>query len=151
RTAIDARPVQRRVDQAIGESHEWSEPAHMFLFAGELDAARDYYERVVSLGTGSGSDLLARSQLQRIAGDIAGAYEATRAQLKRYDNDYARRDLAGLEFMLGRVDSGWAVLRPRMALSDQMVLWVGAMAGHRLQGMPARDVHEWITRSSYGK
>ena len=150
RKVIDARPAQERTDQAIGESHEWSEPAHMLLFAGEVDAAREYYERVVRIGTGSGSDLLARAQLRRIAGDMAGAQKATRVQLERYDNDYARRDLAGLEFMLGQVEGGWTVLRPRLSVSDQMVLWVGAMAGHRMQGLRARDVHDWIARSNFG-
>lgn len=150
RKVIDARPAQGRVDRAIDESHEWSEPAHMLLFAGEVDAARDYYERVVRIGTGSASDLLARAQLRRIAGDVAGAQKATRVQLERYENDYARRDLAGLEFMLGQVESGWAVLRPRLSLSGQMLLWVGAMAGHRMQGLRAHDVHEWIARSNYG-
>ncbi len=150
RRAIDGRPAQGRIDQAINESHEWSEPAHMLLFAGEVDAARDYYERVVRIGTGSGSDLLARAQLRRIAGDVAGAHKATLAQMQRYDNDYARRDLAGLEFMLGRMEDGWAVLSPRLSLSDQMLLWVSAITGHRMQGLRAREVHEWMVKSNFG-
>lgn len=151
RRVIDARPAQARTDVAISESHEWSEPAHMLLFAAEVDAAREYYERVVKFGTGSGSDLLARAQLRRIAGDTAGALKATRAQLERYDDDYARRDLAGLEFMLGRMDSGWDVLRPRLSVSERMYLWVGALAGHRVQGLRAREVHDWMVQSNVGR
>jgi hypothetical protein len=150
RALIDERPVDRRADYRINETHEWAIPAHALFYAAELDPARQYYQRVADIGTGSNSDLHARVRLRLIAGDIPGALKATRERLERYGKDFARRDLAGLEFMLGHADAAWAVLRPRLPQSGELELWVGAEVGHRIQGLTSRQVRDWIATSDYG-
>jgi hypothetical protein len=150
RALIDERPADRRSDSAIAETHAWAIPAHAFFFAGELDAARQYYQRVADIGTGSGSDLHARMRLRLIDGDIPGALMATRARLERYEGDFARRDLAALEFMSGHGDRAWDALRPRLPQSAEVELWIGAEVGQRIQGLTARQVRDWIAHSNYG-
>jgi hypothetical protein len=92
----------------------------------------------------------ARVRLRLIAGDISGALEAVRARLERYEGDFARRDLAGLEFMSGRADRAWSALQPRLPQSAEVELWVGAEVGQRIQGMTARQARDWIAQSGFG-
>jgi len=150
RALIDGHSINRQSDAAIEESHAWAYPAHAFFFAAELDAARQYYQRVKGIGTGSESDLHSRVRLRLIAGDIPGALQATRARLERYESDFARRDLAGLEFLSGYGDRAWSALQSRLPQSAILELWVGAQVGQRIQGMTARQVRDWIGQSGYG-
>lgn len=147
RSVIDAYPRDLRADQRIRESHAQALPAHAFYFAGELDAARVYYERTAQIGTGSESDVVARARLRQIDGDLAGMQQATLARLERYPSDFARRDLAGLAFIRGRRDEGWSWLEPRLANADTFGLWVGAMVGHRQAGAGMAQVRDWIASS----
>lgn len=151
RQIIDARPRDERRDYAISESHAWAQPARFLFFAGELDAAREYYERVTRIGTGSSSDLHAYSRLRQIAGDIPGAAAATRERLARYESDYPRRDLAGFDFMLGRPADAWQVLAPRLAVSSEIELWAAVEAGQRIERKSAREALNWIKQSGYGR
>ena len=150
RALIDARPVDRRGDSVISESHAWAMPAHALYFAGELDAAAIYYRKVVGFGSYSASDLQARVRLRLISGDVPGALRGSRERLERYEDDFTRRDIAGLEFMTGHPDRAWDVLKPRLALSDQSELWVAVQVGQRLQHMDARRALAWISEASYG-
>jgi hypothetical protein len=150
RALIDARPDDRRADAAIGESHAWARPEFAFFFAGELEAARYYADKVVRLGSYSSSDLQARERLRLIAGDIPGALQATRERFERYGDDFSRRDLAGLEFMRRQPERAWAMLTPRLPASDQLELWTGVAVGQRLDGTSLRAAHDWIVKSDYG-
>ena len=149
RALVDARRVDARPDAAISESHAWVRPAHMFYYAGEFDAATFYYKRAVGFGSYSSSDLQARARLRLIAGDIPGALVASQERLQRYGDDFARRDVASLEFMSGRPALAWAVLTPRLPLSDQSELWLAAEVGQRIEGKGARAAHDWIEKSSF--
>lgn len=138
RALIDQRTDDRRREFAIAESHEWAGPAHVFFFSGDLEEARFYYRKVSKLDTYSSSDLQAKVRLSLIDGDIQSASQAAQRRLERYEDDFARRDLAGLAFMLGNSDQAWSALNPRLALSSQFQLWVGAQVGHRIEGRTAR-------------
>jgi hypothetical protein len=70
--------------------------------------------------------------------------------LLRYEGDYARRDLAGLEFVSGHNEQAWAALTPRLALSESVALWTSALVGQRQQGLSVKQVREWLTRSDCG-
>jgi hypothetical protein len=150
RALIDARPDDKRADFAIVESHQWVNPAYVFYFAGEAEAAGIYFGKVAKIGTYSESDLAAREALRLLAGDIPGALKAARDRFDRYQGDFARRDIAGYEFMRGHPDLAWAALIPRLPLSDQSELWAGAMVGQRMEGKNARSAHDWMVKSSYG-
>ena len=147
---IDARPVDKRAGEAIGESHNWASPAFVFLFAGELDTAKHYYTRVAEIGTYSESDLTAREALRLLAGDVPGALDAARERLRRYESDFARRDVAGLEFVSGQSERAWATLAPRLPLSDRSELWSAAAVGQRMEGRSAKSADEWAVASGYG-
>lgn len=147
---IDARPVDRRVGEAVTESHKWSMPAFVFLFAGEVDTAKHYYARVAEIGSYSESDLVAREALRLLAGDVPAALEAARQRLQRYESDYARRDLAGLQFSLGQTQGAWSTLAPRLSTSDRSELWTAVAAGQRMEGKSAKAAYEWAVASSYG-
>jgi hypothetical protein len=150
RVLFDARPEDKRVGQAIEESHAWAEPENVFYFAGELEAARVYAAKVAKTNTYSSSDLQARVRLRLMAGDIPGALQLSQERLDRYENDFSRRDVAGMEFMRGHPEAAWATLAPRLALSDQSELWVGVQVGQRLEGRSARAAYDWIVKSGYG-
>jgi hypothetical protein len=150
RSFIDERAIDLRSDSRIDESNDWAIPAHQFFFAGELEAARYYYELVASFNTGSGSDLQARLRLRLMAPDIPGALKASRAMLRRYEGDFARRDVAGLEFMSNHEDAAWEVLRPRLPQSNEIDFWIGASVGQRIKGLTARQVRDWIVQGDYG-
>lgn len=149
RGVIDGRPRNQRIDQQVGESHVWVDPADAFFFAGELDAARHYYEQVRSIGTGSSSDLTARARLALIDGDIDEATEATAARVRRYDSDYVRRDLAGLMILRGRKAEAWQVLKPRLMTPKTLQLWVGALVGWRVDGLDRPGVSRWFEREGF--
>jgi hypothetical protein len=144
RAVIDAYQQNQRSEHRITLSHDWARPAHALFFAGELDAARHYYERVRDVGTGSESDLHALARVPMIDGDLRGALAATDARLRRYESDYSRRDVALLSFLTGQRERGWAALQPRLASASTFELWVGAFAGHRIEGLDLVGVNAWL-------
>lgn len=150
-TMISARPDDKRRDERIGESHAWATPAHAFFFSGELEAAGVFYEKVIQIGTGSDSDLLARSRLPQIAGQWTQMLEASQRRLQRYDTEAARRDVAALMFMRREPASAWQTLLPRIAASDTVNLWHGAMVGHRIEGADIKQVDAWIVQNRLEK
>jgi tetratricopeptide (TPR) repeat protein len=141
---IEARPPNMRSDERIGESHAWAEPAHALFFAGEPDAARGFYERVLRIGSGSQSDLHARSRVPQIAGRLDEALEATRRRQQRYESDYARRDIAALLFMRREPEAAWAALTPRLATSQVPPLWHAVLVGHRVERADMARVDAWF-------
>lgn len=148
---IEAQPVNQRVDEQVAESHRWARPGHALYFAAEPEAAKRYYERVLTIGTGSDSDLHARARLRQIEGDIPGAMAATESRINRYDNDFARRDMAALLFMTRQPDKAWQIVLPRLANTSTFQLWVGAHVGHRIAGLDLRQTRDWIaTRNLQG-
>ena len=142
---IDAQPVNQRADERIGESHRWASPAHAFFFAAEPEAALRYYEKVAAIGTGSQSDLHARGRIPLLRGRLPEAFEAIQARQRRYDSDFARRDVAGFLFMQRQPDAAWSLLLPRAALSESMPLWDGILVGHRQSGLEAGQAVDWLT------
>lgn len=148
---INARPPNMRSDERIGESHAWADPAHALFFAGEPDAARGFYERVLQIGTGSQSDLYARSRVPQIAGRLDEALEATRRRLQRYESDFARRDIAALQFMRGQREQAWALLQPRLAASQVVPLWHAVYVGHRIERADQRRVDAWFAERKLEK
>jgi hypothetical protein len=146
RGVIDGYPPNMRVDAQVRQSHVWSLPAHAFFFAGDMDNAKPYYQRVSNIGTGSGSELHARARLRQIEGDIPGMLTATSDRQRRYESDYSRRDLAGLLFMTGQKDQAWEWLTPRLASATTFQLWVGALVGQRADRQSLQEVKAWIGR-----
>lgn len=141
---IDAQPENRRADERIGESHRWATPAHAFFFAAEPEAALRYYEKVAAIGTGSQSDLHARGRVPLLRGRFQESFEAIQARQRRYDSDFARRDVAAMLFMQRRPDAAWSLLLPRAALSESLQLWDGIMVGHRLAGLEPGQAVDWL-------
>jgi hypothetical protein len=139
----------QRGENAILESHRWARPGHLFFFSGDLADARHYYAKVTQIGTYSGSDLQARVRVRLLDGDLEGAARASQERMDRYENDFARRDLAGLLFALGRRERAWATITPRLGLSNLSELWLAAMVGQRQEGKSAREVRAWIAQSGY--
>lgn len=141
---IDAQPDDQRQDNRVGQSHLWAEPAHYFYFAGELAPAKKYYRKTADIGTGSESDLMARIRLKLLDGQMREALDATIRRSERYESDYARRDRAGLLFMLGQHEAGWDVFMPHAVSSKLFPLWVGAYVGHRKEGLDLAGVDRWL-------
>ena len=144
RRLIDARPARAHVEDAIGESYDWAMAAHMFYFAGELDAARFYYAKAASYGTGSEPDLMSRVRVAAIDGDVRGAFERNRQRVQRYGNEWAIADEAGYLFMLRRPDEAWQLIVPRMQTSTESPLWRSALAGHRIADDPLDKLPAWL-------
>lgn len=142
---IDDMPQDQRVEAQVSRSHAQSLPAHAMYFAGELEAARKYYALVREIGTGSDSDLLAGVRLRLLDGDLSGATVATEARLKRYESDFARRDLAGLLFMKGEAARAWQVLIPRLPTASHPPLWDAALVGHRSANESLAGVQQWLS------
>jgi tetratricopeptide (TPR) repeat protein len=151
RAVIDGFIDDSRVDMQVGESHEWSRAAKAFFFAGETEAASDYFKRAQQSNTGSESDLLARIRLQQIAGNIQGAREAAERALNRYENDYSRRNAAWLLFMTNSSDRAWATILPRLAVTDRFAVWMAALTGHRLNGTSLALIRDWIVSNKLQK
>ncbi|HEV8691016.1 MAG TPA: hypothetical protein VGQ91_12015 [Ideonella sp.] len=143
---LEKHPVEARSDRQVRASNDWAAPAHAFFFAGELGAAKDYYERVRRVGTRSESDMHAEVRLRQIDGDIAGALRATEARLERYESDFSRRDLAGFEFMRGHAERAWSVLTPRLVSTKTLELWTGVQVGQRMEGKSLQAVSAWLSQ-----
>lgn len=144
---IDAQPTDQRTDTRIRQSHAWAEPAHFFYFAGEPGAARKYYQKVAEIGTGSESDMMARTRVKLIDGELREALRSTTARVERYDSDFARRDQAGLMFMFGQRDKAWDTFMSRASATDLFQLWIGAYTGHRMERANADQVNAWMLSS----
>ncbi len=141
---IEERPVDQRRDEQIGESHDWNDVANAFYFAGDIANARRYLQRVRLIGTGSSSDMMAAERLSMIDGDVEAAIAAAERRLRRYDDDFVRRDRASLHFMRAQSDEGWALLRPRLFNASSFELWHGAFVGHRIAGVDVTAASAWL-------
>lgn len=150
REVIDTFPPNMRVDRQVQQSHLWAMPAHAYFFASDMAAAKAYYERVREIGTGSQSDMHARVRLSQIERDIRGATAATEDRLRRYESDFARRDLAGLMFMTGRKEAAWQVVAPRLASASTFELWSAALVGQRIERLDLKSVQGWVARQGVG-
>lgn len=148
---IEAQPINRRSDERVSESHRWAAPAHAFFFAAEPEAARLLYEKVVAIGSGSDSDLMARGRILELAGRSAEAFAEHQRRQQRYDSDFTRRDVAAGLFMTRQSDAAWRVLMPRAAMSEWLSFWDGVMVGHRMAGLSPAQAGEWLQTNGLDK
>jgi hypothetical protein len=148
---IEAQPVNRRSDERVSESHRWAAPAHSFFFAAEPEAARRLYEKVVAIGSGSDSDLMARARVLELSGRSAEAFAEHQRRQQRYDSDFTRRDVAAGLFMTRQSDAAWRVLMPRAAMSEWLSFWDGVMVGHRMAGLSPAQAGEWLQANRLDK
>ncbi len=148
---IAAQPENHRADARIGLSHDWGEPAHGFFFAGETEAALKAYDKVDQIGTGSSSHLQAIARSAQLRGRFDDALEAHQRRIRRYESDYARRDVATMLFMKRQPQAAWDLLLPRAPMTGTFQLWVGMMAGHRIEGMDAAGAGQWLRAQGLGK
>lgn len=147
RRIIDARRTHSRVEDSLGETEAWAEAGHLFFFAGEFGAAREYYARAVSRDDGSESDMMARVRLALIDGNMAGARAETHRRLERYDSDGAAADEAAWLFMRGEAGPAWTLIQSRIQTSEASALWRVALAGQRIGGRPLAALPDWIVRN----
>ena len=148
---IEAQPVNRRGDERVSESHRWAAPASAFFFAAEPEAARRLYEKVVEIGSGSDSDLMARARVLDLAGRFAEAFAEHQRRQQRYDSDFTRRDVAAGLFMTRQSDAAWRMLMPRAAMSEWLSFWDGVMVGHRMAGLSPAQAGEWLQSNRLDK
>jgi hypothetical protein len=144
RAVIDGYVKDDRTDRQVAESNEWDSAASALFFAGEEEAAAAYYQQVRELDTGSEADLRSSIRLHQIAGEIPAARDAAEVRLRRYESDFARRDLAGLLLMTNKTEQAWATIRPRLAVTDRFEVWMAAFAAHRLSGLRLAEIQDWI-------
>ena len=147
RRVIDARPTRKRVDDAIGETTALAAPGYALFFAGELAAARPYFERAAKIGVGSNDDLMSRIRVAQIDGNVHRAFEVDRQMAERYTDEWATSNQAGYLFMAGHANEAWALNLPPLQTTRQMVLWRTALAGHRAAGTPLGAQAEWLGRN----
>ena len=147
RRIIDARTARSRVEDSLGETEAWADAGHLFFFAGELGAAREYYARAVSRDDGSESNMMARVRLALIDGNMAGARAETHRRLERYDSDDAAADEATWLFMRGEAGPAWTLIESRIQTSEASALWRAALAGQRIGGQPLAALSDWIVRN----
>ncbi len=144
RRIIDSRPHQAYAKNPLGETIALAQAGHLFFFAGELQAARDYYARAAANDDGSEACLMARQRVALIDGNFAAAREATQRRLERYDADAAAADEAGYLFMQGKPDTAWQLIQSRVQTSREPALWRIALAGHRIAGDPLAALPRWV-------
>jgi hypothetical protein len=144
RKLIDDVQANSRDDDRVAQSHAWADPAHAFFFASDMESARVYYQKVVGIGTGSGSEAAAQARLAMIDRSLPRALEATQYRKRRYDSDFVRRDLSGLLFMTGHAQEAWAAIVPRLALASTFELWTGAVVGTRAEKRDLAAAKAWI-------
>jgi hypothetical protein len=144
---IDAQPEDQRQDNRIDQSHAWANPAHYFYFAGELKPARRYYAKTAEIGTGSESDMMARTRLQLLDGNLRKALDLSTRRVLRYDSDYARRDQAALHFMFKEKERGWHIFLERAPSGQRFPLWFASYVGHRMDGMTPDRIDTWLSEA----
>ncbi len=148
---IAAHPPNQRSDERVSDSHAWAVPAHAFFFAGESEAALRAYEKVNQIGSGSDSHLQAIARSLQLRGDFEAALEAHVRRQRRYESDYGRRDVAGMLFMKRRPQEAWELLLPRASMASSIQLWSGILVGHRIEGLDAVAVREWVGSRGFAK
>jgi tetratricopeptide (TPR) repeat protein len=148
---IAAQPENNRPDARIGLSHDWADPAHGFFFAGETEAALKAYDKVDQIGTGSSSHLQAIARSAQLRGRFDEALVAHQRRIRRYESDYALRDVATMLFMKGQSRAAWDLLLPRAPMTGTFQLWIGMMAGHRIEGLDAAGAGQWLQAQGLSK
>lgn len=148
---IAAHPPNQRSDERVADSHAWAVPAHAFFFAGETEAAQRAYEKVNQIGSGSDSHLQAIARSLQLRGDFDAALQAHERRQRRYESDYGRRDVAGMLFMKRRPQEAWDLLLPRASMGRSIQLWNGILVGHRIEGLDAAAVREWVGARGFAK
>lgn len=148
---FNAHPVNQRDGKSVGESHIWATPAHVFYLSGEIQAARPFYEKVRTIGSGSDSDMLAEVRINLIDGKIDDALSSTEARVDRYGSDFARRDLMGLLFMTKQTASAWDTFKSRAVTAEDLDFWFGASVGHRQAGLDLPGIKTWLDQSNLNR
>ncbi|PXX39781.1 hypothetical protein DFR42_110147 [Undibacterium pigrum] len=146
---INAYQKSAAINGRLKESHDWAAPAHHFFFSGELDAAKQFYQRSLAMGTGSASEFYAQTRLKLIDHRLGEAMQSSIQALARYNSDFTRRDLASFLFMENQPDMGWQVIQPRAATAETFQLWVAAYVAQRMEGKKLSEVNDWLRSKKY--
>lgn len=146
---INAYPKSAVINDRLKESHDWAAPAHSFFFSGDLDAAKQFYQRSLAMGTGSSSEFHAQTRLKLIDRRLGEAMQSSIQALARYNSDFTRRDLASFLFMENQADMGWQVIQPRAATAKTFQLWIAAYVAQRMEGKKLSEVNDWLKSQKY--
>ena len=146
---INAHPKNTVINDRVKESHDWAAPAHGFFFSGELEAAKQFYQRSLAMGTGSSSEFHAQTRLKLIDSRLGEAMQSSIQALARYNSDFTRRDLASFLFMEGQAEMGWQVIQPRAATAETFQLWVAAYVAQRMEGKSLDQINDWLKSQKY--
>ncbi|MES2038992.1 MAG: hypothetical protein V4495_14250 [Pseudomonadota bacterium] len=146
---INAYPKSAQINDRLKESHDWATPAHYFFFSGEADAAKQFYQRSLAMGTGSSSEFHAQTRLKLMDRRLGEAMQSSIQALARYNSDFTRRDLASFLFMENQADMGWKVTRPRAATSETFQLWVATYVAQRMEGKNLNQINDWLKTEKY--
>ncbi|MBC3908582.1 hypothetical protein [Undibacterium umbellatum] len=146
---INAYPKSAEINDRVKESHDWAAPAHGFFFSGELEAAKQFYQRSLAMGTGSSSEFHAQTRLKLIDSRLGEAMQSSIQALARYNSDFTRRDLASFLFMEGQAEMGWQVIQPRAATAETFQLWVAAYVAQRMEGKSLDQINDWLKSQKY--
>ena len=147
RRVIDARAHRTRAEDGITETNDLESSGDIFFFAGEPQAASEYYEQASRLDMGSSADMLAKMRSAAITGDLPASLKQAHAGTVRYQDEWFRADEAGYIFMLGQRSAAWSLLLPRMQTGSTAGFWRSALVGHRMASTPLADLPDWLVRN----
>jgi len=114
------------------------------FWAGEIDGAEQLYSIAAADGSGSNANMSSMIRLLLINSELELATELTAARARRYESEYAYRDLVAMLHALGEHTDAWALFDSVSARQFKPQLWTGAMAGHRAEDFSLADVAAWL-------
>lgn len=116
----------------------------LFFWRGLEAPARDFYERAVAIGSGSGGDITSQQRLALLDGDYVSAATIALRRANRYASSYAYRDYLFLLFALGHSKEAWTGFNALLTQSTKPHIWEAVDAGKRIDGDEDAAVIEWL-------
>lgn len=125
-------------------SNEAYEAGSDLYWVGRPDLAKPLYEFAAGLKTGSEATMAAGIRLNLIAGDFPAAAQGLLSKANRYPSDHVYRDYLSLLHAMGYGPQAWLAFTQVASQFDSPQVWVGALVGHRKEGLDAAGLKQWL-------
>jgi hypothetical protein len=129
---------------AVRVSNAAYDAGSIFYWGGHEELAIPFYEIASKLQTGAGSQITSEIRLNILKERYRLATAGSYARAQRYPDAYPFRDLLSFMHALGLGEEAWGGFSQVATSFDNPQIWVSALVGQRMQGLPEPEIRAWL-------
>lgn len=120
------------------------EAGSIFFWRGDQDKTKKLYLLSASYNAGSDAEMSARERLAILDGEYSKALRITNQRVRRYQTDYANRDLLAWLHAFGYSDQARVLFDSMLPSQRSTQIWTGALIGQRINNTDKEEMLRWV-------